>query len=1524
MKPIIYLFTAGLLLIASQVYGQTLVTNLSPATVTAPIGNTVNLQLKVTNFNNVNSIQFPITFNASVLKFDSIFNSTLPGFNNGNYFVPSAGKIVVTWFPDPGSYPNGFSVPDNSSIFTLRFTVLTNGMSPVNLANTPPGIEAFADNAPLTVNYQTGGSTVTGGSGAPPLQGFHIIANTIYIPQGMTGCMPVTVHDFNDIISMQYAMHWDKTILEFENTQGYNLPDLTAGSFGGDPANGLQLLAWSDPQALGVDRANGTKIYDVCFKAIGAPGTSSLVTINGTGFPPGSGTAEAFNAASQNVWTNDSGVTDTIFVVTGQPSTEVTITADKDTVGVGGLACVDYKVKNFNSVISMQFGITYDSTKIQFQSIQLMPNPLGLSGPSNFNTSTSGQIVFTWNDATAMGQTLPDNTKIFSVCFTAAAPVGTLVDVKFSSLSNPPLPIEIAKEPDGPITPVLNNGHVFISDVVPTVNISTTGACGGANVGTATATVFNGTASTYSWSGPAGPISGSQQTISGLAPGAYNVMVILTNGDTIAGGGSVVNSNISIPTPQLIITNVRCNGENNGSIELTVTGGADPYTYSWSGPGGFTADTENVDSLAPGLYTLLVTDASGCSFTSQPYTVSQPGVLTASLVSSQNVACFGTNSGKAEISVSGGTPTYSYSWKSIPDDNLVSIVKNPTDLPPGTVNVTVTDSRGCTATLPNPVSITGPSSALAVATPIEKVDVICYGANQGEINLEISGGWSGNYTVNWNPVVPGGANPENIPAGIYTATVTDQGGCTLVTQQIAINQPPAITPGDPVVEHLDCHGDGDGSINIQVSGGNGGPHTVNWAGGLAGETISALAGGDYIATVTDGIGCTFVLPAITVNEPDPIQYINEDVTIPDPGMSNGAVSLDISGGTAPYTISWTGPNFTSDDEDIANLAAGDYTLMVTDANGCSFSKTYEVKPPFSFAVTTTASCGNDGCLNLVIAGGVPPFTVSWTGTASGSGFATDNTISICTFKKGVYNVTVADNASNVFTINSVVVDGLQAALVSTTVTPPNLSFTSGSILLTPVPDTVAMTYDWTGPNGFDFDGNHPIDLDSGLYIVTVTNTGSGCTAVYSFALWPPLASSANQVVNPNCNNTANGSITLNVAGGNPPYTFNWAGPGGFTATTQNLTGLNPGAYTVTVTDELDSLKITTITLTAQSQLAITNVNELSNYQGFQVSGANECDGIANVVISGASGAASILWSNGVTTAMNETLCAGDYSVVVTDALGCTASWSDNLTSPPGIAPTTQIVSSLLCHGDCDGVARVFVSGGIQPYTVKWSTGQTDQLPTAGSFSQAVNLCGGDYTVTITDKLGATQVYTVEVPEPAPITIVFDELDPQSLNSCDGELIATAINATEPFTYTWSGSLGHSGDGQRAERLCAGEIVQFIIEDANGCIGIASDTLGYPTDGCYQVRPVLTPGDQDGNNDFTFITCIEAVPNSIEIYNRWGQLVFETTGYDNGVNVWTGTNKNGQPLAEGVYFYVLTYTDPILGVQQQKGHINLLR
>jgi len=1619
MKPITSILIAGLLFIALQLSGQALVTSFSPATITSPVGSTVTLQFKVTNFTNISSVQFPIKYNTTSLQYLGVNDFALPDLGAGNFnSIPAQGAVRFTWFPDPAANPTGVTVPDGTTIFTVSFTVLAQGASLVNLSpSVPPSIEVIRNGVPITVSYQNGGSTITGGSGGgnPPPATFQVLANTIFIPKDSIRCMPVTVNNMTNIISAQYAMHWNTSVLQYQNTKAYDLPFLTASDFN-LPATppGTLLLGWDDESLQGVTRANGHKIYEVCFKGIGAVGSNSLVTFDGVGIPAGSGGAEAYNVSNVNVWGATSGVTDTLFVTSAPlPNTSLTFTVDRDSVPIGTTTCVNVKVRNFLDVVAMQYGMTYNPTQLQFQSIDLGANPLSLqstlSGPNFVATPTipAGTIRFIWDDSTApFGVTVPDNTTIYSVCFTVAAPTGTTSPITIGNV--PGLPAAFAREGVGEVSAVMNSGHVYTSAEAPcTVTGTVTNAtCNGAGTGAIALTVSASCPNrTFAWAGPNAYTSTSED-ITGLAAGTYNVTVSFTGGTTQtatftvaqpaaisatstatavncfggqdgaitltpsggtapytfawtgptgytsttqsptglrAGNYTVVITDanscsftapsvaitqpnaIAIPTNQLTITNT-CFGLTTGAISIGVTGGTAPYTYAWSGPGGFTAATEDINNLAAGAYTVTVTDSKSCTFVSSPaYTVQAPAAaLAVTVLTTQNVTCFGGN-GQITINVTGGTAPFGYRWEE--GDDLVSTAKNPM-LPVGTYNVTVTDAGNCTATLAVPVTITGPTSGLSVSHT--QTNVTCPGGNNGSISLTISGG-SGTNTVTWTPVIPGGANPTGLVAGTYTATITDQGGCSVTSQPITITSPAPITIGTPSVTNVTCAGSGNGGIVIQPTGANGGPYDVIWNGStLSGSAISALAGGMYAPVVTEQVtGCSATFAAITVTEPTPIT-LDTNITAQN-GAQLGAIDLIVAGGTPNYSFNWAPGGAVT--EDISGLNAGTYNVTVTDANACSIIGVYTVPQTNvvagSIVTSVVNSCNNDGCINITIpAGAVGPFQVNWTG--GGSQLSPNNIISICGLASGPYSVTITAPNGNSAVLTATI-NQLPAAIVNSNFQNPFDDFVNGSITLTPT--FVGATYQWSYQN---LTSSSISSLDSGAYAVTVTNPASGCTAVYTFQLTrqylPFLAVST--PTNPTCLNTNNGAISLAVTGGNgPTYTYQWSGPNGFSATTQNISNLIGGTYTVTITDESGVPRTTSATLTVQSTLAITNVNETSIYPGnFQVSASNACDGAANVSFSGAVGNASILWSNSATGTSTNTLCGGAYSVTVTDGLGCSSVWTDALTVPPSLSANSETSTPISCHGACNGAARVFAVGGVSPYNVRWSTGQNEPVAGGNDYSEAVNLCGGTYTVTITDNNGASIIEEVVVEQPDQITVQFSEpIVPNTFNSCDGQLFANVSGAVAPLNIIWAGSLGHNGTGPRSEGLCANEVVQYIITDANNCVAIVTDTVPYPVDGCLRVRPVLTPVDQDGNNDYVHITCIENVKHRVEIYNRWGQIVFETEDYQNNDDVnpgstttWYGLNRSGQPFAEGVYYYILTYEDVDGNTKQLKGHINLLK
>jgi gliding motility-associated-like protein len=502
-----------------------------------------------------------------------------------------------------------------------------------------------------------------------------------------------------------------------------------------------------------------------------------------------------------------------------------------------------------------------------------------------------------------------------------------------------------------------------------------------------------------------------------------------------------------------------------------------------------------------------------------------------------------------------------------------------------------------------------------------------------------------------------------------------------------------------------------------------------------------------------------------------------------------------------------------------------------------------------------------------------------------------------------------------------------------TVSNPNQDFMNGCITIIPSDPNANYAYQW---NNTPMDTNVICSLDSGYYCVTITNLDNSCTVTDCSPLkriWQPITIDAITgivVQRPSCTDSDNGKITINVSGGNPPYSFDWVGPSiSVEDSTAFVSNLKQGLYSVTVTDENGTTEVRQITVLSKSNITATSTN-VPGPNGWDVSGAGICDGEVQIAATGAVNPITFQWNNGITTSINGTLCEGPWNVVVTDAEGCSVALNGTLTAPGSISIVSSCVDKngycITCHGDNDGIAKVSAAGGVAPYKVFWSTGFSQILNSSSEESVQPGLKGGDYGVTITDGNGIVTTKTVTVTEPASVQIAFTTEKPTRFTNCDAFVVANLVGgATGTPTYTWS-SKTSSGTGNQVEGLCAGQVVNFLAQDANGCIGMASDTVDYPDDGCLLFRPVLTPSDMDEKNDFMLVTCVEFVPqNSIEIFNRWGQLVFQTEGYDNDSNSWKGTNSRGEALPEGVYFYVFKYLNPSTRENVTlKGYVNLLR
>ncbi|NHM01733.1 T9SS type A sorting domain-containing protein [Flavobacterium difficile] len=792
-------------------------------------------------------------------------------------------------------------------------------------------------------------------------------------------------------------------------------------------------------------------------------------------------------------------------------------------------------------------------------------------------------------------------------------------------------------------------------------------------------------------------------TITGATAGmsGYLYRAVAINGVascfTNSNSATLTISNI---TSTEIVTNVSCNGSNNGSIAITPSGGIGPYTYSWS-PSGATSAT--ITGLSVGLYTVTITDNVGCQIT-RNFTITQPTSLSLNPNSQTNVSCNGGTNGAASVNpASGGAGGYTYNWTpGNPNGDGTTIV---TGLSAGTWTCTVTDANGCFTT--RNFTITQPASAVSGTTAV--TNIACNGGTNGAINLTPTGG-TPPYTFNWG----GGITTEDrtgLSAGSYSVTITDANGCT-GTINVTVTQPASAVSGTRTVTNVFCFGGTNGAINLTPTGGTP-PYTFNWGGGITTEDRTGLSAGTYSVTITDANGCTGTVN-VTVTQPASAVSGTTVVTnVACFGGSNGAINLTPTGGTPPYTFSWGGGITT---EDRTGLSAGTYSVTITDANGCTGTVSgITVTQPASAVSGTTAvtniACngGTNGAINLTPTGGTPPYTFSWVG-----GITTEDRTGL---SAGSYSVTITDANACTGTVNVTVTQPTAISLASGALT--NVSCnggSNGSASVSPTGGAGGYTYSWSPSGGTAATAT---GLSAGTYTVTVTDA-NGCTATRNFTITQPttisLASGA--LTNVSCNGGSNGSASVSPTGGAGGYTYSWSPSGGTAAT---ATGLSAGTYTVTVTDANGCTATRNFTITQPTTISLAS-GALTN-----VSCNGGSNGSASVSPTGGAGGYTYSWSpSGGTAATATGLSAGTYTVTVTDANACTATRNFTITQPTAIDATVSQNAGILTANQTGATYQWYQC----PNTViAGATNQTFTPTVVGDYKVEVTIGGCSITST---------------------------------------------------------------------------------------------------------------------------------------------------------------------------------------------------
>lgn len=837
---------------------------------------------------------------------------------------------------------------------------------------------------------------------------------------------------------------------------------------------------------------------------------------------------------------------------------------------------------------------------------------------------------------------------------------------------------------------------------------------------------------------------------------------------------------------------VSCNGQSDGLIRVNATTSNPPLEYSINNGNTY----QLIDSfLVPAGNYIVKLRNPFCEVPTfgYPITVTEPGVLDATIADVDSVSCHGGNDGAIDLSVTGGNPPFSFNWSNgnSSEDNI--------NIPAGSYSVTVTDNENCADT-----AFADVGEPLQLTTTISATDVTCAGASDGTATVVVSGG-EPPYSYLWSNFDTS-ATATNLAGGVYSVVVTDANGCSLV-RRITVNENPPLSLR-LIVTDASCSGAADGEISIDTSVLGGlPPYTANWSNGGSGLSITNISAGTYSVSLTDDDGCV-ASDSAKVNEPDSLRIQAAIQDLACNGDSSGSIDVTVSGGTTPYSFQWSG-NSSATSEDISDLLGGTYTLQVTDINNCTIQETYTVNEPAVLSAVisgTPPTCfgANDARASVAVSGGTAPYGYLW------SNFSlADSAINL---SGGIVTVIVTDDngCETNDTINLPEPNEIQLIEKIGMVDCPGDS--SGGIIITPVGGVQPYSYLWTTTGDTT---NALSNLPAGTYTIVVTD-GSGCTKSGTYTITePPVLATVVTGNNPSCAGNATGFAVITVTGGTPGYTYQWS--------------TNP------------------------PQNGVIGIN----------------------------------------------LEAGIYTVTATDANSCTISDTVTITDPDSVSVTT-VPTNITCFAGNDGRVEIRATGGSRPY--KYSLNgifQTDSVYTG--------LTEGNYIVVVEDNnacIGST-LFSIT----APTGFSANAGPDQQIVRGDVAILSGSANSPNGIQdFNWSPGQDLSCTNCQQTEATPQQDQVYVLEviDSQGCVQF--DTVLVIVEQDYQnFFPTVFSPNGDGLNDNFDFELLGADGGQMTIYNRWGEQVYFNAFQANGAgNGWDGF-INGVPAAEETYVYQLEVT-----------------
>lgn len=788
-------------------------------------------------------------------------------------------------------------------------------------------------------------------------------------------------------------------------------------------------------------------------------------------------------------------------------------------------------------------------------------------------------------------------------------------------------------------------------------------------------------------------------------------------------------------------------------------------------------------------------------------------------------------------------------------------------------------------------------------------DLLCNGQTA---TVEIGGGGNDNVTYelfevgDLNPITTQENNPQftDLPEGNYFIAMVDDIGCRDTTETFFFVEPPLLEVSvEQTADNL-CANDAQAEVCVDVIGGVT-PYTIEAtdAGGStnsiqSGECFTGLGcvnnDGTYTVLVTDFNGCTYE-EEIVVSCPAPLVLETTAGPIQCNAANDGTLNIEVSGGTGTLSVETNIPDFVTVEGaspvsiDIENISPGSYTVTITDENGCTVSDDLEFIEPAALSAEVSANdmqCAGT-CNGEVIweaSGGTPPYSIevfdtdgnpsTETGLCAGDYLAIITDSNECEFE-APFSVNEPEPITYAVTLSDVSCFGAADGQICISEVNGGTGEVNWQISAPPSESTPY--------------GNLPCfeGLIEESYVVNFQDE-AGCVVTENGLNInePDQLELITVVTQISCTGEGDGIILVDYIGGTGESSLLLPEPLALPATLGNL---DFGSYDLLIEDETGCQVSTNVEIIDPDSLFIEVLATTD------ISCGGDCDGTVELDFGGGTGELTLLLNDVPSETIG--LCANDYIATVVDANGCEATAEFTIIQPDPIEFLIN-VNPVTCTGMNDGTVNIFPTGGVAPIT--WEIVEDVDIN---------NLFEGTYTITGTDATGcpADTVFTVTAEIETDMEVEVFSSPVTCWNEADGTATAAVTGGTPPITYQWD------DENNQVTATAIGlpeDNYTVTVTDAIGC-NLSFLVEVEPTVGCFFIATAITPNG-DGSNDDWVIGGLEYFPqSSVQVYNRWGQLLFESRGYSTR---WDAT-WNGRRVPVADYYFVITYDpnkEPITG------------